>query len=30
MARRLLAGEIADGDSVTFDVSPEHDGLVIA
>ncbi len=29
MARRLLAGEIADGDSVTFDVDANRDGLVI-
>jgi len=30
MARRMLAGEITDGDTVTFGVSPEGDGLVIS
>ncbi|GAA1390249.1 ATP-dependent chaperone ClpB [Luteococcus peritonei] len=29
MARKLLAGEIVDGDTVSFDATPEHDGLVI-
>ena len=29
LAKRLLAGEIADGDTVRFDVAPDGSGLVI-
>jgi len=29
LARRLLAGEVRDGDAVTFDVAPDGTGLVV-
>ncbi|MDR0436231.1 MAG: ATP-dependent chaperone ClpB [Propionibacteriaceae bacterium] len=29
LAKKLLAGEIGDGDTVVFDVNDSHDGLVI-
>ena len=30
MARKMLEGTLTDGQTVTFDVSPERDGLTIA
>ena len=30
LARRVLSGEISDGDEVTFDVAPDGSGLVLA
>lgn len=30
LARKLLAGEIADGDGVRFDVNPDGSGLMLA
>ena len=29
MARRMLAGDIDDGDTVRFDVNPDATGLVV-
>ncbi|MFV0450747.1 MAG: hypothetical protein ACK5LS_00650, partial [Propioniciclava sp.] len=29
LARRLLAGELHDGDTVTFDVNVDHSGLIV-
>ena len=29
LARRVLSGQVAEGDTVTFDVNPEADGLVV-
>ena len=29
LARRVLSGEIAEGDTVTFDVDAAKDGLVV-
>ena len=29
LARRVLSGEVLDGDSITFDVDPDHDGLIV-